>query len=359
MLSPAVRGAVAIGLTALFGVSFVSPAAAQTALADQPIAAGANIPGNLALALSVEYPTAISVANIGSYADASTYLGYFDPGKCYTYQYNSTTPSQSYFQPTGFVATTSPHLHDCSGTAGQWSGNFMNWAAMQTIDPFRWALSGGYRSVDTPTQTILEKAWGSAQGSPGANFNYRGTDLAAPNHLPHSLVSAVTPFSSWTNFDTGIWGNGNQMVFSGSGTGYQTLVTATSGTPVDLSSLSTANANPNGPYKVYIRVDACDAGALALSALELTYCVQYPPAPSTGPYHYKPEGLMQQYSNKVRFSDFSYLYHNGHDRQGGVIRAPMGFIGPTYPQPLSSSSPTLTRYRPARAACRRAARSTS
>ena len=38
------------------------PARAQTALADQPLFSNANVPGNLALALSVEFPTAISVA---------------------------------------------------------------------------------------------------------------------------------------------------------------------------------------------------------------------------------------------------------------------------------------------------------
>jgi len=248
----------------LLGLAFVSPAGAQTNLADQPIAAGANIPGNLALSLSVEYPTAISVANIGSYVPATVYLGYFDPAKCYNYVFNSTTPSSSYFTPASFASST----HTCSG---QWSGNFMNWAATQTIDPFRWALSGGYRSVDTPTQTILEKAWGSAQGSPGANFNYRGTSQGWPNNLPSS-PSTVTPFT-WSGFDSGIWGNGNQMVFSGSGNGYMTSVTATSGAPVDLSSVSAANASPNGPYKVYIRVDVCDATtALGTSGLE-TNCV--------------------------------------------------------------------------------------
>jgi type IV pilus assembly protein PilX len=61
---------------------------------------------------------------------------------------------------------TGANKHTC---AGQWSGNFMNWATMQTIDPFRWALSGGYRSVDTTSETILEKAWGSTQGFSG-NF---------------------------------------------------------------------------------------------------------------------------------------------------------------------------------------------
>jgi type IV pilus assembly protein PilY1 len=323
----AARGTVAAALTVLLGLALVSPAAAQTTLADQPIAASANVPGNLALALSVEYPTAISVANIGSYADASTYLGYFDPAKCYTYNYISSAPSSSYFKPT--YGPTGTNLHDCSGNPGQWSGNFLNWATMQTIDPFRWALSGGYRSVDTTTQTILEKAWGSAQGTPAANFNYRGTDEAAPNHLPHSLISKVTPFSSWTNFDTGVWGNGNQMVFSGSGNGYTTSVTATTGAPVDLSSVSAANASPSGPYKVYIRVDVCDATTVLGAAGLESNCVQYGS-------NYKPEGLLQQYSSKVQYSVLSYLFKNGQYPQGGVLRRPMGFIGPTSPQPLSA-----------------------
>ena len=321
----------AAGLFALLGLAHGTPAAAQTTLADQPIAAGAKIPGNLALTLSVEFPTAISVANIGSYIDTSTYLGYFDPQKCYTYIFNSTTPSSSYFQPAAL--STGTNLHTCSG---QWSGNFMNWATMQTIDPFRWALSGGYRSVDTTTQTILEKAWGSAQGSAGSNFNYRGTGEGSPNNLPSGLISAVTPFSGWNNFDSGIWGNGNSMVFSGRGNGFKS--NTTSGSVNDLSDIPSVNNNAeaDGPFRVYIRVDVCDATtALGTSGLEGN-CVQYGS-------NYKPEGLMQQYSNKVRFSAFSYLNGSGNSRQGGVLRKPMSFIGPTYPQPLSASVVTNTR----------------
>ena len=66
---------------------------AAVALADQPVFASSDVPGNLALALSVEYPTAISVANLGDYADASEYLGYFDPKKCYSYQANTAAPA--------------------------------------------------------------------------------------------------------------------------------------------------------------------------------------------------------------------------------------------------------------------------
>ncbi len=75
----------------------MAPSHAQTSLADKPIAAGADVPGNLALALSVEFPTAISIANLGDYSDTTQYLGYFDPAKCYIYIYNTTTPANSHF----------------------------------------------------------------------------------------------------------------------------------------------------------------------------------------------------------------------------------------------------------------------
>ena len=313
----------AVSLTLLLGLVGIAPSHA-TNLANKPIAAGADVPGNLALDLSVEFPTAISIANLGNYVDTTQYLGYFDPLKCYTYQYNAVTPASSYFDPTS-IATGAPG-HNCSGTAGQWSGNFMNWASMQTIDPFRWALTGGYRSVDTATQTILEKAWGSGQGSAAANFPYRGTSQAAGNNLSAALISKLTPFSSWAKFDLGIWNDGNAMVFSGDGNtaSYHTLT----GSAGDLSNLATANLNPAHPYRVYIRVDVCDP-TLGAAYLE-SNCVQYGA-------NYKPEGLLQQYANKIRFSAFGYLNQGGDVRQGGAMRAPMRFIGPNIPQPLTTT----------------------
>jgi type IV pilus assembly protein PilY1 len=339
--------------TALLAVCYATTAGAQTTLADQPVFSSSDVPGNLALALSVEFPTAISVANIGAYTDSTQYLGYFDPAKCYTYVYNAAPEagstvvgSSSYFKPAAFGTGTNGH--SCSGN---WSGNFMNWAAMQTIDPFRWALTGGYRNVDTSSQTILEKAWGTppntgpsswpTEGSAGGNFNYRGTSQGGVNNLPTNLVQKVTPFTSWSSFDMGVWGNGNTMVFSGpgSGNGYQSVYTATGVN--DLTSVSSAVAA--NTYRLFIRVDVCDSTtALGAAGLE-SNCVQYPPSPQAGPYHYKPEGLMQQYSNKIRFAAFSYLNGLGMNQQGGVLREPMGFIGPTYPQPLSTAVTTNTR----------------
>src|ERR1700712_3686780 len=80
--------------------------AATTNLADQPVATGQSVPGNVLLDLSVEYPTAVDVANLASsYVNTAVYPGYFDPAKCYTYTYSAITPTVppttdgSYFQP--------------------------------------------------------------------------------------------------------------------------------------------------------------------------------------------------------------------------------------------------------------------
>jgi hypothetical protein len=147
------------------GVAAMAPwTLAATPLADQPVFTNSQVPGNLALALSVEYPTAVSVAHIAGYASSNTYLGYFDPNKCYLYHF-SVVESDRHFYPAG--AATG---RECTGTDNsKWSGNFLNWATMQTADPFRWALTGGYRARDTTTET------------------------AGPERRRFALVHAITP----------------------------------------------------------------------------------------------------------------------------------------------------------------------
>ena len=194
----------------------------------------------------------------------------------------------------------------------------MNWATMQTVDPFRWALTGGYRSVDVTGTTILEKAWGAQQGSV-ANFPLRGTSQPAGNNLPHGEIDKVTPLS-WSDFNLSIWARGNTMVFSSQNPGFSSLAQP----GVDLTSIT--GTDETQIYRVYIRVRVCDPTTpLGANGLEAD-CVQYGS-------DYKPQGLLQQYSQKIRYSVFGYLNGNGNSRQGGVLREPMGFIG------LSSSRP--------------------
>ncbi|WP_197467137.1 pilus assembly protein [Collimonas arenae] len=358
---------------------------ADVTLFDQPIFTSTVVPGNLMLPLSVEYPTALSQAypyTSNPYTPTTTYLGYFDGGKCYTYVANTTTPASSYFQPYGNATS-----HACTSTSTNplWSGNWLNWAAMQTIDSFRWALTGGYRSVDTATSTILEKAYASGQGGNGETPN---------KTIPSSTgtatdVTGATPFT-WSTVTSRIWGVGNQIWVSGissssldsastivnytgqygtlSSTPVQTCVatrtktTNNFGTPTCTSTTTTAyNASPikttQGPtctltnksltqtcvtisptnvtgtadptqvYALNVRVQVCNSSVGVESN-----CVAYGS-------NYKPQGLMQQYAMKIRFGAFGYLYDNSIQRDGGVLRANIKYIGPQQPVP---GSPNIT-----------------
>lgn len=293
----------ACSLAGAMTAAVVTTVQAATPLADQPVFSTVAVPGNLALALSVEFPTAISVAHTDStYDPAKTYLGYFDPAKCYLYHYES-DETKRHFYPAGLASS-----HACTD-AGEWSGNFMNWATMQTVDPFRWALTGGYRSTDTATETILEKAYASNQGG-DSNFPNRSLGDA-------TTVGDATPLT-WSALNMRVRTLGNKMRFTGSGT---LTNTPTAYDPSATPSSSTV-------YEVSVRVKVCDDSAAA-GGLE-SNCTKYPAG------NYKPTGLIQQYADQIRYSAFGYLNDSNLSRDGGVLRAQQKFVGPTKPVPGST-----------------------
>lgn len=268
-------------------------------LANYPLFSTVKVPGNLALALSVEYPTATSMAYISSYNTASTYIGYFNPEMCYTYVYNSATPASSYFNPTSAASS-----HACSG---KWSGNYMNWVSMQTLDEFRGIMTGGYRSADTATgsgtDTILTKTYSANTVS---NKSVSGS----------TLVSGATPLS-WSSIKSGTANLGSRLQILGP------KVTSTSG--IDYNN---QNGGEDSWYILYINVAVCVS-----ATLKEDNCVLYP---NNGNPVYKPEGLMQQYAMQMRFSAFGYLNDSSMWRDGGVLRARMNYIGPNKPVPGSA-----------------------
>jgi type IV pilus assembly protein PilY1 len=289
----------AAALVAL-ALALAAPVGAKTDLSDEPLLALKAVPGNVALALSVEFPTAVSVAHVGdTYVAADTYIGYFDPAKCYTYKFDA-NEALRHFAPAGLARN-----HQCTGL--KWSGNFLNWATMQTIDPFRWVLTGGYRVVDTDTETILEKATASGQGGV-ANF---------PNRVLDRDVTAATG-TSLSTFKMRIQGLGNKMRFTQNG-------------DVDSDAAATP-FNPNAPietgkvYEVSVRVKVCDPSEGA-GGVEVFNCVKYPKG------NFKPEGLIQRFSDKLRLSAFGYLNDPDLARDGGVLRARQKFVGPRQPVP--------------------------
>ena len=290
-------------------LSFLWPGTSQAVdLADQPMLTTINVPGNLILALSVEWPTATTPAydSTKPYDASSTYLGYFDPEKCYVYEDINTggkeSPdySTSYFSPSSFASK-----HSCSG---KWSGNYLNWAAMQTLDAFRWVMTGGYRSTDTKDTTILTKTY-AAQNSSSTipNKTISGS----------SSVSGATPLA-WDAVTSRLRTLGTAMYITKSGS-----IDDETAVPVDYTNQK--KVSDSTVYRVYINVKVCDAGV----GLE-SNCTSYPSK------YAKPEGLMQQYASKLRYSAFGYYNHNGsasHQRDGGVMRAGMKFIGPEAPVP--------------------------
>ena len=58
---------------------------AATNLADAPVFAANTVPGNVALVISAEFPTALGSAYTSAYSSAVDYIGYFDANKCYVY----------------------------------------------------------------------------------------------------------------------------------------------------------------------------------------------------------------------------------------------------------------------------------
>jgi type IV pilus assembly protein PilY1 len=159
------------------------------------------------LDLSVEWPTGVVQAHndeaIGGcpgrlsgdsycYFATKTYIGYFDPYKCYNY--NSTS---DYFEIAGYTngasaASPSTGDHTC---VGRWSGNYLNWATMQTTDMFRFAMTGGDRFIDTSTLTVLEKARHDGQGG-FSQFPLKRIGGPAASGVTPVPIASVTPLSA-------------------------------------------------------------------------------------------------------------------------------------------------------------------
>lgn len=289
-----------------------SAGVAQTPL----LLGGGNVPGNLALVPSVEWPTILSVANTGSYSSARTYVGYFDANKCYEYD-----ASNEWFYPV--AAATARRC----GAGKRWSGNFLNWAGTPTIDPFRSALTGGLRYRDEVGLTVLEKARHTGQSAAGNRMS------AAQGLVPAAEIQDATPAAAdWTNFYIRLQGQGIDMLFSNwndkiggdgsTGTNQNEWIAYNPGTNAQWNNnrLVTAYTPPNGTvksvYRVRLRVKVCDPSV----GLEPN-CKQYGA-------NYKPEGLIQQYSDSLRYSVFGYLNDESQQRDGGVLRAGQKFVGP-------------------------------
>ncbi len=109
---------------------------------------------NVALALSVEFPTVGVAYREDVFNPDKNYIGYWDYTGCYKYKDPETNASLNgeYFYRTGTWNANRECNH--SNTSGEFSGNLLNYAASSSIDILRLGLTGGHREIDTPNQTV-------------------------------------------------------------------------------------------------------------------------------------------------------------------------------------------------------------
>lgn len=95
--------------------------------------------------------------------------------------------------------------------------------------------------------------------------------------------------------------------------------------PTFVAPSSTAGLNSDGFF--YARVQVCNVDALKtlVDTRDYSFCTQQPNG------FYKPTGSIQKYSDQLRLAAFGYLMDqtnsNSGGRYGGVLRAPMKYVG--------------------------------
>lgn len=269
-----------------------------------------------------------------TYKNSFSYYGYFDSGKCYVY-----SSTNNRFEP---VSLTANHYCNQGGATGQWSGNFLNWATMTRIDVLRKVLYGGYRRVDTATDTVLERSYLPYDAHSFAKY-YNGSDaqyltpytFTASQIGQNDKTSGIT-LCNTTNA-TGATGDsttlntntyppvirvvrGNYSLWA-AGERYQCRYDDTigsgqgdNGNDPDIASnpLKAYGVSPASSAQLnqqIVRVQVCKSTLIGTEN-----CKKYPAG------NYKPTGLLQQYGegDRIRFGLTTGTYLKS--KSGGVLR---------------------------------------
>ncbi|MEY4642228.1 MAG: hypothetical protein RLZZ227_2222 [Pseudomonadota bacterium] len=251
-----------------------------------------------------------------SYIDSFSYSGYFDSNFCYTYD-----GTDGRFEPaaniSAQVGTAAGHSCNSAGVAGDWSGNFLNWASMTRMDIVRHVLFGGYRFTDTATSgatagvTVLERVFLPEDVHSFVKVFTGLTQLYTP--LTLSAISLCnTTFGAATNAPVLRIGNGSWPLWASAETvqcHYRSENSSSAGAEKPQTNDRPATFSYNA--RVQVCVPSLDATAARCKAYTNT---------GTGATTYKPIGLLQRYGDNgnIRFGLISGSY--ARKISGGVLR---------------------------------------
>ena len=237
------------------------------------------------------------------YKPSIDYLGYFDSYKCYSY-------NGSYF-----TAASTTADKTCGGSA--WSGDYLNYLTTSRADALRKVLYGGYRYVDTATQTILARAYISTDAHTwGKEYNsilVDGYDLRKYTPLPLPDSGNYTLFANNSQGTVEsvnppllrVLSNiANVRIF-----GWVSRESVQGGTTATTTSFKDITVTPQD---FAVRVQVCKTGFLE------TNCKLYPNG------QYKPTGILHDYGegNQMYFGLMTGTYTN--NTQGGALRKGIG-----------------------------------
>jgi type IV pilus assembly protein PilY1 len=258
-----------------------------------------------------------------------TYYGMFDSNKCYEYD-----AGNGYFRARS--AVTNARFKTCNG---RWSGDFLNYLTTSRADALRVVFYGGKRSVDSATETVLERAyipqdahaWGKEYGAFTNSYNGKLRTAEANTQFTYD-ISRYTPYAQPAANTRHFFGN----VTPNSG--------ATVGTPrlrvmlnrperiwnwtaVEGPILGTGIEPDTGPRisvalndDLVVRVRVCENG----NGLPLEEnCKGYP---LVNPTVWKPTGILHDYgeTRDVAFALLTGSYEK--PRSGGVLRSEMDYF---------------------------------
>ncbi|MFS2159867.1 pilus assembly protein [Pseudomonas sp. Pseusp122] len=243
------------------------------------------------------------------YKPSIDYLGYFDSFKCYTYN------NSGYFSPSG--TTTTANLKKCGSG---WSGDYLNYLTTSRADALRKVLYGGYRYVDTVSQTILSRAYITTDAHTWGK-EYIGAGSTAQLLTANGyLLSDYTPLSNPGAGNYTLFANNSQGTNEASNPpllrilsnqanirifGWVSREVTQGGNTATNTSFNDVGVSPTD-YAV--RVEVCKTGYLE------TNCKAYPNG------QYKPTGILHDYGegNQMYFGLMTGTYTN--NTQGGVLR---------------------------------------
>jgi type IV pilus assembly protein PilY1 len=272
-----------------------------------------TLPPNLVLNLAINTSTTGGAyRNELVFVPSQTYIGYFNPDRCYNYN-----AVLNYFFPVGTAAGAN---RICGG---KFSGNFMNWATMSTVDILRYSLTGGKRDggLDSPTLTVLERS--------NVQNTFAISEILLPTYFPRKVIS----LASVNNYTPYINKPGNLRIVNCAG-----VVHFGDGTGGDITDCGTPKGDGNlSGTGMQVKVQVCDAGeGLIRTTLPATnppvnpltyvdpqyrYCTKYGA-------NFKPEGELQRNPLLARISVFAYPNVDSPAQYGGVLRRPAKFVGP-------------------------------